>query len=226
MAQVEFTQTFTLACPLVGENLALSVSLNSGAMGVYVVKSLTCYSTTGFNNTIPAYSIQMIQSAHLLWSDISAAATGVIDVLFSPDRQIYLSNPTLTFNANVTAAGSVILVVSYLFIPVANVLSENFMIADGIITNSSASILTGSLPTQATIVRSVIAVNTHATDSATISLLLNSVRIDAPTVIAAGVTYHYTLPIYINSTQILSMSSAGAGVAVHYTVSHIEDPAA
>jgi hypothetical protein len=222
MAQVEFTQTFTLALPM-GSSVGNVVTLNGAALGTYIIKSLTCYSSTGLANTAPAYSVQIESLGALIWSDVSAAGAFVIDAILSPTRQMIITSPALTVNVNMTAAGNFFLVISYSFIPAANALIGNFGSTTASITATTGAPLVGASATQATIVKSIIVVNTDAANPTTITPLLNTVAFDAPTTIAAGVSYVYSEPLYINNTQTITITTSGAGVAAQVNYSYVQD---
>lgn len=226
MAQVEFTQTFTVTglgsgATTAQGNPALYLLLAQGS-GLYIVKSLTCYSTTGFFAGSP-YSVQVVANntnsgpGTPVYSDDSGTAANVVDVIFSPSQQIILNQQYIGFNVNMLLAGTLQVIISYVFIPITNLLAGNFSRTNLSVTNTTGASFTGNDNdnNDATIIKSIGIINPTTAGSATVSLLLNGVKFSNSVVLAAGQSYFYTSPLYINDTQSITVNASGAGVPIN-----------
>jgi len=233
MSQVEFTQTFTVAGLGIGLNSyttvpGLTINLNGGAAGAYVLKGLIVYSSTGINGGAP-YSVQVITRPTFgdqpMYSD--TAGTGVafnIQNIYNPIQGVTVLSPVLGFNVNMVAAGDFYIAVSYSFIPSTNALYANFNSIGGTTFNTTNPLITGSFANQATIVKSVTIVNYTNVSSLNFSLTINGFTIYESAALAIGNSFTYPIPLFLNDTQTLSLTSSGAAGAFS-RVSSIEDPA-
>lgn len=226
MAQVEFTQVFSYVAAGIGATGFQYSQLQSVA-GVYIVKSLTCYSTTGLTAG-PPFSVQFVSSTDgtgssviPIYSSSTTSTANQIVTVFTPASQIILNRPWLGFDATMTAAGTFTVVISYSFIPNTNILSDNFDLASVAITNTTSTLLIGGA-TQASILKSIYVVNNTATGSVSVYPTLNNVALDIPTTVAVGATYQYVSPLYLNSAQTLRIVSTGAATVRAY-VSYTTD---
>jgi hypothetical protein len=236
MAQVEFTQIFTVTGLATGLNTFLTnanlfITLPNGS-GSYIIKGLNVYSSTGIAAGAP-YSVQAFSTinsttpGNAIYTDITGSGTpDAIDTLYSPVQGVILSVPGIGFNVNMTSAGNFYIAISYLFIPSTNPLAANFYNYTGSIFDTTSDLVTGSFANQATIISAVSICNAGATNASIVATLyINGVAITNETTINYCESYNYPIPLYLNSSQTLSLrsQSAGGGAAL-VVVSLMEDP--
>lgn len=123
MAQYEFTQQFSYTNP----GSSAKYSLLQGSAGVYIIKGMSCYSTTGLVDGGIGSSLQMITAASsisggdYIFTSVQTTTANQSLVLFTPAQQIILTKPYLgTISFLTGGVGTFVINVSYIFIPTTN----------------------------------------------------------------------------------------------------------
>ncbi len=252
MASIEYTQRFTHVASASG-----ATGLQYCHMGVtppplgsiFVIKYLSISSSSGLNNTTPAWNVQVVTSDDAIGTDLnpilSTNTGGVIAantalILFQstwahsnntslPFTQFIMDQAYLGVNANMTAAGTLTVTVSYLVIPNTNVLSNNFGNSTGVAAPGNVPILSAGSYTRP--IQSIVVTNyTDATNTYTVTpVLLSSgspvAYLGNAVTIAVGGSACWNMPVYLQvgltSTLGLVVTSAGAGIA--YYVSYLSE---
>lgn len=228
MAQVEFTEQFSIAYTT---GTAFYIQLQT-VPGVYVIKGLTCYSTSGIAPS-GAASLSIISSTNTsggnlryLFTTTDTVAANVIIPVFSPLKQVVVVQPYIGFLA-VGSAGNMVIQVTYSFIPTTNVLSSNFGNEYRTILNTTGATFTGTSATVPNMIKSIIIVNPTNAGAVTVTPLLTTatttnLAFDSSTVLAEGESYVYTLPLAITSAETISIQSVGAS-SVNVLYSYTQD---
>jgi hypothetical protein len=221
MALVEFTQQFAYVNP----NGTVQFALLQSTPGVYIIKGMNCYSTTG----IVSPGVQLLSSATSGGSSesnifIANATTANYEILpiFNPAKQIILTQPYIRSLWHIPAGtGTCVLNISYSFIPTSNV---NFGRFNNLITSvagGTGASFTGLSANVATIIKSILIVNTSTTLSTTITLILNGVLFELFSLPVSS-TYVCPIPLFINSSQTLTVGSTSTD-AVQVIYSYTQD---
>ena len=230
MAQVEFTQQFNVAYT---SGAAFYVLLQS-VPGRYIIKGLTCYSTSNLA-PVAAESLAIISAAngsgsnmqYLFSTNASITANTIIPV-FSPINQVILNQPYLGFLPIGDPTGNMIIQISYSFIPTSVAVSSNFNNLYTNVTNTTGATFTGLSATIPTSIKSIVITNSTGSVPATITPLLTTptttnLAFDSSRVLQAGQSYIYTLPIYLVSNQSISIQSVGVPT-IRVLYSYTQDP--
>lgn len=212
--QTEFSQQFSAT---IGASVPFYFPLQSTA-GVYIIKSLTCFSTEAFSTAPDSLSIVSATSnagANLYYID--ATSTGfdanTIVSIFSPTKQIIVTQNYLGVLAKLdTYPGTISVNVSYSFIPSTNANYSNFNMVKQTVSNSTGGSFTGESATQATIIKSITVVNSTGTPATIIPQITeNSITtpLDALKTIPEFSTYTLSPIIYLSSTQTITFVVTG-----------------
>lgn len=214
MAQVEFTQQFNVAYE---DGDAFYVQLQS-TPGVYIIKGLTCYSSSGVTAS-GSDSLSLISASNgsgsglrYIFSTNATIPAFQIIPIFNPTKQIVLTQPYLGFRA-IGTAGNLIIQISYSFFPSSSPISASFGSTYYSLTApSTGASLTGTSATIPLILKSLIVVNNQNTSAISITPLLTTptttnLAFDVTTSVPAGESYEYTLPLYITNNMTVSIES-------------------
>lgn len=224
--QTEFSQQFS---SILAASTPFYFPLQSTA-GVYVIKSLTCFSTQAFSAAPDSLSIVSATSsggANLFYIDATSTgyAANTIVPIFTPTKQIILTQNYLGVLAKLDVyPGTVYVNVSYSFIPSTNANYNNFKIVKQTVTNTTSPLFSGQSTTQATIMKAITVVNsTGVSATVTPQITQNSITtpLSAATVIPEFSTYTLSPIIYLSSTQSISFVVTGT---VEIIYSYTLDP--
>ncbi len=238
MAQVEFTQQWKYSIANAGELKPPTYLQLQPVAGTYIVKGLSCYSTSGvqsigFESTPSVVFLNGNASTPTvivpIYATRDAIDPNVMIQVATPLQQIVLKQPYISFTTNMAAAGDFVFQISYSFIPASNELATTFLNNfSSVASGATGGSLTGSSSTIATIVKTITVLNLDEDyNEATITPLIvtptNAVatRFAAPLVLEAGYSGTFTFPLYLNNLTTVSMQNTGpAAVQILYSYTH------
>lgn len=210
----------------------IALPTTAGVAGVYVIKSLTLFSTQAIPtaaNSLSIISATNTSGANLyyIYSDSTGSAANTLKTVFSPTEQIIVRQAFIGVRveyATIGDVGNVCVNVSYSFIPNTNANYSNFNTAKFAVTNTTGASFTGLSSTQATIIKSIRAVNSSGS-SATITPQITTgsttVALDIARAIPDFTSAAVSPIIYLSSNQTISFVVTGT---VEIIYSYTLDP--
>lgn len=226
MAIYEFTQQFSFTDP----SATVTVMLQPNP-GTYIIKGMSCYSTTGIINDALGTSLQVLNVNAIseptivdyIFSTDEIAAANTSLILFTPTKQVILTMPYIGFAVHIPSnTGTFVVNLSYVYIPASNTVeSAKFGNHVATISGGVGAAFTGLSANCPTIIKSILVANT-VNASTVITMYLDGVLFDTEEIETGG-TYIAPIPIYLSDTQTLTVGSS-ASSAVQVIYSYTLDP--